>query len=465
VEDLGSRNGILVNGARVQWAVVNPGDEITLGETVFRVRQVGASTFHHAVIPAEEADSLHRAILEESAGARLLILYKAAQLLGTVFDIDELLNQILGLIFEALPVRRGFVLLNAADPGDPEIHATCFRDDEEHDAPLSRTLIRHVLDSQEAVLTLNAMEDSRFDASDSICGHGIQAAMCVPLCGRKALVGAIYVDAGASSTTFSAADLGLLTAIGRVVGVAVENARLYHENVQRERMAALGSATAGLGHCIKNILTGIRGGTEFITLALEQHDFKPLELGWPILSRAMERIDMLVMNMLLFSRDQKLERGPVDLNALVREVVEVVQERANRARIVFVLEAADYARAYIDGRQMYRVMLNLLVNAIEACESAGGAITVSVSASPKGFGVRVADTGPGIAPDVLPHLFEAFFSTKASSGTGLGLACSQKIVQQHGGAIEVQSAPGKGAIFTVTLPRVEPNAPNTEHAS
>lgn len=452
IEDLGSRNGVCLNGKMIQRSAAVPGDVILLGECVFRVRACHASTLGHAVISTAHAEDIQQAIMSEASGVRLPVLYRAAKLLGTVFDVDELLNQILALIFEALPVSRGFILVLNGTTGEPEVHAHCSRSDAVEDLPLSRTLIQHVYDHREAILTLDAQEDSRFLATDSIMGHRIHAAMCAPLLGHETVAGAIYVDGGEATRAFSPDDLGLLTAIAQVVGVAVENARLYRENVERARLAAVGQATAGIGHCIKNILTGIRGGSDFIERGVKTGESRYIEKGLPILSRAVERIDMLVMNMLAFSKPRVPERYPQDLTVLINEALDMVRSRAERYKINLVFAPPGPVRAKVDGREIYRVVLNLLTNALEACEAEGGTVTVQCEEREDDALIRIRDTGMGIPANVLPGLFQAFSSTKGSSGTGLGLACSQKIVQEHGGTIEVKSEPGHGAIFTVFLP-------------
>ncbi len=456
LEDLGSRNGTLVNGEAVKQAELVQGDTVTLGESVFYVTEAAGSTVERTIIDAKHAEDLHEAILKEASGHRLPVLYKAAQLLGTVFDLDELLNRILGLIFEALPVSRGFILILTPDSTEPEIRAALSKQPDEQGPPLSHTLIQHVFDKRSAILTLDAQDDSRFDSADSIVGHEIRSAMCAPLCGREAIVGAIYVDSGTEPRPFTAEDLGLLTAVSRVVGVAVENARLYQESMQRERLAAIGQATAGLGHCIKNILTGFRGGSDFITMALEKEDLTYLKKGWPILHRAVERIDMLVMNMLSFSKEREPVRTLTDVNALIRDVIGLLQSRADRYKVSLEFRPANEGSIQVDGQEIHRVLMNLLTNAIEACERKGGTVTVTSEYDNDGCRVRVTDTGVGISPEVVPKLFQAFFSTKGSSGTGLGLASSYKIVREHGGTIEVESEPGKGSTFILILPRESP---------
>jgi signal transduction histidine kinase len=287
--------------------------------------------------------------------------------------------------------------------------------------------------------------------------------MCAPLIGRQSVVGAIYVDAGREDTMFTEANLELLTAIARVVGVAVENARLYQDNVKRERLVAIGQATAGVGHCVKNILTGIKGGAQFVDMALENKDFTYIEKGWPIMHRAIERIEMLVLNMLTFSRDRTPDLGPADINSLVEEVLAIVKSRADRIKVTLEFVRGSLGIVLADTREIYRALLNLVTNALDACERKGGTVTVTTYATPEGCCIEVKDTGVGIPPEILPKLSQAFVTTKGSSGTGLGLACTYKIVQEHGGKVTVESKVNEGAKFTVFLPKREiPKAASIE---
>ncbi len=452
VTDLKSSNGIQINGVAMTEGLLREGDSLRVGHALFRVAKTAESSIGHSIISPARAEEIYESMVSEASDSRLPILYRAAQLLGDVFDLDDLLAQILALIFEALPVKRGYVLTLDPDAVEPQIRAARSDEKGEQGPPLSHTLIQHVFDSKDAMLTLDAQADSRFDQAASIVGHEIHAAMCAPLCGRQSVVGVIYVDSGAVSRRFEKKDLELLAAIARVVGVAVENARLYQENVERERLVAIGEATAGLGHCIKNILTGIRGGGEFINMAIENKELKYVERGWPILRSSIDRIDNLVLNMLSFSKDRAPDRQLADMNALVRDTLEMLGPRARKYNVELAFTPDMHGHAEIDAREIYRVIMNLVINGVEACQESGGKVTVSVVSAEDGCTLKVSDNGCGIPPEILPKLSQAFVSSKGSSGTGLGLACSYKIVREHGGRIDVQSEVGKGTTFTVFLP-------------
>ena len=451
-EDLGSRNGVEVNGVRREDGTLADGDRIIIGGQEIRVEIAAESGFGRAAITREQAAALRESIIREAGDERLMVLYRAANLLGEVFDLDELLDKILRLIFQALPVQRGYILTLGGVDKRPEIRAALSKGGGEEGPPLSHTLIQHVFDNAEAILTSDARSDSRFGRAESIMGHDIHAAMCAPLHGRSAVAGVIYVDVGNASTPLGESDLELLSAVAQVVGVAVENARLYQENMERERLAAIGMATAGLGHCIKNILTGIRGGAQFINMAIEKQDFKYMDRGWPILRGAMDRIDRLVMNMLVFSKDRRPDRARTDINGIVRDVLALFEERARKYKVGLSFEPDPVGIANVDAQGIYRVVLNLVVNAVEACEHNEGSVSVTCICTDQGCTIRIADTGIGIPEEIVPHLSQAFISSKGSGGTGLGLACSYKIVREHGGDIQVKSQPGSGTVLTVHIP-------------
>lgn len=458
VQDLGSRNGLEVNGTVTKEGVLHSGDTLQIANYTFGVVRYSDSTMDQTVISFEEAAELCNDFTRDKAADRLPVLYKAARLLGSVFELDELLQQILELIFDALPVRRGFILVKDPRSNDLCVRASLMREGRQEGPPMSHTLVEHVMRERQGIMTVDAQDDSRFEGAVSVMGHQIHAAMCAPLCGRESVAGAIYVDSGSTGKRFQASDLEMLTAVAHVVGVAVENARLYQEKVEQEKLAAIGQATAGLGHCMKNILTGIRGGAEYVDMAIQKDDIGYVKRAWPIMARAIQRIDMLVMNLLTFSRDRAPERLMTDLNSLVRDVLDVVRSRAEKYKIGLEFHAGEPCMAHVDAQQVYRVLLNLITNALDACEDEGGTVTVACRHEENGCYVEVQDSGRGIPPEIMSRLGQAFVSSKGSAGTGLGLAVSFKIVREHGGDIEVESEPGKGARFSVFLPSVAMDA-------
>jgi len=458
VEDLHSLNGVYVNGKPVKQAHLYPGDQLVIGRAVLEVASLDTpDTGGITAISFDASTTLYRKMDKDAN--RFPILYKTVQLLGSVLDIDELMKEILDIIFEAVPARRGFILTLPKEGDKPVVRAMLSRDGEKESPPLSHAVINRVINGRESLLTHDAQEDSRFDASESISGHAIRAAMCVPLCGRQSIEGAIYVDSGRTEQSFSKNNLQLLTVIGHVVGIAIENARIIKESLEHERLVALGQAMAEVGHSMKNVLTGIRGGSEFIDSAIAKTDLKYLEKGWPMMRRAIDRFDMLVMNMLTFTRDRPPIRTTTNINAMVERILRASGVRAARLGVTLELQPGTCQEAFVDGQALQRILQNLIANAIDACEAKKGTVTVVTVGEEDGYRIVVLDTGEGIPPDIIKRLGQPFVSSKGSSGIGLGLACCYKLAREQGGEIKVDSEVGKGSKFMVFLPRETEGTP------
>jgi signal transduction histidine kinase len=283
--------------------------------------------------------------------------------------------------------------------------------------------------------------------------------------GRYGIVGVIYIDtytlpgnllAERAANKFSEEHLKLMVAIGHQAALAVEDTSYYSAMVQAERLAAMGQTIATLSHHIKNILQGIRGGSYLIEEGLKAEDNDVVRRGWRIVDRNQERISNLVMDMLTFSKEREPELAEGDLNALLTEVVELMQTRAAEAQVQLAFQRGDDLPPFqFDADLLHRAVLNVVTNAIDACEKRDGArVEVFVEFTPdeRFVHIVVADNGEGIAAEDLHKIFSVFESRKGSRGTGLGLPVSQKIMREHGGEIRVESTPGSGSRFYLELP-------------
>jgi two-component system NtrC family sensor kinase len=223
--------------------------------------------------------------------------------------------------------------------------------------------------------------------------------------------------------------------------------------VQARKMAALGTLTAGVAHELNNPLNNI-----YITAEMLVDDFQDLPEGKKLsliqdVAGQADRAKDIVRNLLEFAREREPSREPCQLRGIVEASLRFVAHQAELANVDIESELPPpLVTVEADPKQLQQVFINLFLNAIEAMPG-GGSLEVGTEVQPdkQYILVTVADTGPGIPAEVLPHIFDPFFSTK-ELGTGLGLAVSYGIIKKHGGGIEVQSAPGKGTTFTVTLP-------------
>ncbi len=225
-----------------------------------------------------------------------------------------------------------------------------------------------------------------------------------------------------------------------------------------ERVAAVGTLAAGVGHEIQNPLAYLELSLEGAVRSLGQGRAGAVDALVQLrdAQEGAERIRHIVQDLRMFSREGAQERKPVDLREVTTPALRMVRHvLRDRARL-----EEDYGsvpRVLASEGRLGQVLLNLLVNAVQAIPEGAPeqhVVRVRTRTAPDGRAqVEVSDTGRGIHPEVLPHIFEPFFTTKSlEEGTGLGLSISQQIVRAHGGEIHVHSEPGKGSVFTVLLP-------------
>ncbi len=235
--------------------------------------------------------------------------------------------------------------------------------------------------------------------------------------------------------------------------LAEANRRLSEaeETVRRtERLAALGQLTAGLAHELRNPLGTIRASAEMLGKRVEAKDEIAGELT-SYISAEVDRANTLVGRFLDFARPLSLRKVSSDVNAVVeRAVGSVVRERGERG--VQIHKNLDPTVKLVDADPdlLERVVVNLIANALEA-SPVDATVTVKTRQTGEGVEITVLDRGEGVASEHREQIFNPFFTTKAT-GVGLGLAISARIVGEHGGTIRVDSEPGRGAVFTVTLP-------------
>ncbi len=233
--------------------------------------------------------------------------------------------------------------------------------------------------------------------------------------------------------------------------------RLEQEKLEAERLGAVGQTVAGLAHTIKNLLMGLEGGMYMVDSGLRKGDADRIMNGWQILQRNFEKTTALVKDFLSFAKGRLPELTPVDPNALARGIVDLYRDAAARQGVELALEAAaDVRQAPLDPHGMETCLTNLVSNGIDAAkmrEQPGARVTLRTREQDGDVILEVADNGCGMDREVTSKVFTTFFTTKGGKGTGLGLLTTRKIVQEHGGRIEIESLIGQGSTFRIRLPR------------
>jgi two-component system, NtrC family, sensor histidine kinase HydH len=256
-------------------------------------------------------------------------------------------------------------------------------------------------------------------------------------------VATVRVDTGGG---LGGLDADLERVVARVREVVEQAQRREREALRAEQMAAVGQLAAGVAHEVRNPLVAVK---LLIESALAGGELTADDLR--VIHGEVGRLEQTVSGLLDFARPAPPRREVADLRAVVSAGVELVRGRADLQNVEVRFAApAGPLPAAVDAAQVQGVVVNLLLNALDALRG-GGRIDVDLSRTPAGIELSVRDSGPGIAADVLPRLFEPFVSTK-DTGTGLGLNVSRRVVREHGGEITGRNRPEGGAVFTVTLP-------------
>lgn len=238
-----------------------------------------------------------------------------------------------------------------------------------------------------------------------------------------------------------------------MVAVAFDSLQSKQTAQQRKRMMQAGQAAMNLSHGIKNILQAVRSGQDVMDDAFGFKDLDQAKKAWNILKRNLDKIQKLVLDMLKFSKEEPPRVQPCQFNRLVETVIDAVRPKADERQVGITVQVDEHLGLVpVDPDQMQDVIMNLLLNAIEAVAPQSGQVIVHTERDETSECVvlRVSDNGKGI--EDTEAIFEPFHSDKPHVGTGLGLTIARKIVQMHGGTIQVQSILNEGSIFTVSIP-------------
>ena len=503
VRDLGSANGTLVNTQAVKDAQLNPGDHITLGQTILvfstaradrpsavselasQIRLIGRkdNEIPSAIVKTIAEDEGSRILARpDQVGtqwlkarlASLSVMYETTQAVSHILDLDQLLDRILELIFNSIPADHGCVMLKGLD-GPFEPAAIRFRDgvDRQEKMTVSRTIMDWVLHERQGALISDAARDDRFAAGNSITKFNIREVICVPMKGRHETHGVLFLDTVTSPRKLAAGEpvsqlteehLTLAIAIAHQAALAVEETRYHQAMVQGERLAAVGQTIAALSHHIKNIMQGIVFGSDMVRTGMADKDEPLLQKGWRLVEKNQGKIHDLVMDMLSFSKEREPAIEMTSLNKIVEDVIELVRGRADDAGIdlrVLLSPALPPVPADPDG--IHKAVLNIVSNALDAVDGRDEPfVAVQTLLEPGGLWARIVvlDHGAGIPPEKLAEIFKPFVSTKGAKGTGLGLPVSRKIFREHGGDVIVESKVDAGSKFVMRLPMKSPHLPD-----
>nr|MBN2277550.1 PAS domain S-box protein [candidate division Zixibacteria bacterium] len=288
--------------------------------------------------------------------------------------------------------------------------------------------------------------------------------LVVPLIFQTKLRGVLIISAKESGQHFQDEDVEFLSILANQTAVSIENARLYESEkealeklqqtqrllIQSERLAVLGELSAKIAHEVNNPLGIIKN---YLNLINQQAEGNPkIDEYLSIVQQEIDRITMIVRQLLNINRPMLIKFVRTDVGKTIREVLNLMRRQLEQSSTKVTLDIPDSMpeiAAWPDG--LKQVFMNLIINACDAMNQ-GGEIEIGIHSREHTIQINFQDTGPGIDPKHIPHIFEPFYSTKeAGVGTGLGLSVCHRIVRNHNGTIEFNNNP-RGGCFKIDLP-------------
>ncbi|HEX7672318.1 MAG TPA: ATP-binding protein [Polyangiaceae bacterium] len=440
-----------------------------------------------------EAEALQRELVREQAGReaaeaaearyralsqRLEIVLEATVALGTSLVEGEMLSTLAGLLVPGLAdwcsiyLLQGERLLDIASAhSHPERRAA--REAYQRRYPpdparaggvwnVVRTGTPQVLNDLTDEVLARSTNDP--EAQAMLRALGMTAALLAPIRVRTRIAGVIVLVSAESGRRYDMTDARLVEELGRRAGVALENAQLFGAAQDAARRAEDASRAkdeflATVSHELRTPLGAILGWASLLKArTLDPSIAKPIEVIHRNAQAQVKIIDDILDVSRVITGKLRLEARPVDLISIARDAIEVVRPAADAKGIALeFMPAVEFCLLVADPDRLQQVVWNLLSNAVKFTDT-GGAVRLSVSQEGSTVALRVADTGKGIEPSFLPHVFERFkqadsSTTRRVGGLGLGLALVRHIVELHGGDVAAHSdGVGKGAAFTVSLP-------------
>ena len=428
-----------------------------------------AAAFFFPKFRFKTEDALERVLFKKRSDYRETLL-RFSQDMVTIVDLKALSVKLVDTIGKSLRIEKVSLLLINEGKGSYTLEASVGLEFEHperillsRDGPLIK-----ILQSRKEPIVKEELEWvpvgpetlQTIETMGKLC-----AEISLPIISKEKLIGILNLGHKADRSLYSDEDLELLSTLGNQAAIAIENARLY-ENLKQsqvtlrraDRLSSLGLLTAGLAHEIRNPLVAIRTFTQLLPERYNDAEFRDGFQGLAL--KEVDRICGLINDLLSFARPSKPNIAPENINDVVDNIARILEAQAKEKGVVIVRDfAVEVPKAWIDREQMKQVFMNLILNAIQAVDGEGS-ITISTrEITRRGTAtigqfvqVEVRDTGVGIPDENLEHIFDPFFTSGKEEGSGLGLAVSHQIVEEHGGFLTVESKVGQGTGFWVHLP-------------
>jgi signal transduction histidine kinase len=393
------------------------------------------------------------------ARTEMRALLELCRLMSSSYERDTILTEIMRITTDILMAEGSSIILLDEDKDEMIFHiATGSRSEELKRIRLKvgEGIAGHVFRTKTPLIVNNVKKDAHFSSKvDTTVKFVTENILCVPITVGDRIIGVLEAVNKKNRGIFDDYDLKISEAIASHAGLAIEKAKFISESMRSERLIAIGQTIGNLSFCIKNILTNLEGWAYNMDMALQDRNFDDLDKGWDKIKKNIMRISDLVRDMLLFSSEQEKEYYPTDLNAIIEEIVELLKEKA-REKNIRIRTSLDRSMksVYLTSKNMYRCIVNLVTNALEAVKADEGLIEIH---STRGehedlVFIEIVDNGPGIPPDIIEKIFNPFFTTRGFEHSGLGLPIAKKIIEEQGGGLVLESQLGSGTRLLLKIP-------------
>ncbi len=291
---------------------------------------------------------------------------------------------------------------------------------------------------------------------------GANEFVCVPLVTKDKAIGVICADNIYSRTPITAEHVELLSIFAFRAAQAIANAEAYEKLEERnrqlketqerlirsERLAVIGNMAAYIAHEIRNPLVTLGG---FARAILRDYgDHKSIKQKVEIIIEEVNRLEKILRNIMDFSKPFELVKVVTQINGLLENTCSLMEPYFKKGNVRLIKKFAALSEIIVDATQIRQVFLNLIKNAVESMPD-GGILTITTTIEEEYIKIDISDTGEGMSPEVMQNIFTPFFTTKVD-GTGVGLAVSQKIIDDHDGFIKIKSSVKEGTTFSIYLP-------------
>ena len=385
--------------------------------------------------------------------SELDLLFDIEKRISAAHTLEDLADAILAKAMGVLGVEAGSILTAEDDSGFLFFKSALGPKAEQvkrFRLELGEGIAGEVAQSGEAILTNEAAKHPAYAPRIAKqVGLPARAVLCVPLQGEKGIIGALEFINPKKGRDFTDRDLRVATLIGGQVSRAVAVARERVEGERRGRLAAIGQMLAGMLHDLRTPMTLVSGYAEMM---VEEPDQDERRHDSEIILKQLDHISAMAKETLAFARGETdILLRKVFLNKFLDEVAEFLAKDLEGKQIDLKVGGTFKGVARMDEGKMKRAIYNIARNAAQAMPE-GGKFSVSVDKEGDQIVFKLADTGPGIPPEIADKLFQSFVTAGKKDGTGLGLAIVKKMVEQHGGAVSFKTKPGKGTTFLLAIP-------------